>query len=339
MLRRLQYLGTGQRILIFFLLMIGGLLLIAGITVFLILLSINNAQRVTAVGLESGVEVREFASLPDSDAYPAAVAISPDGTVYTGSYATGTIWQISADGQTIQEVPNTRERLGSITGLTAAPDGTLYILDRVNPDYRASGGLIWQLSPDGALREYAAINDATGFISPDDLTLDAAGQLYVTDRGRREVWRWSADGQNGALWWSPPAEPIDGSPTGLAFDPTSNTILITDSESQIIYRVGVDNGETTVFYQYSDTVNLPFFDGITVTPNGQVYVAALDQNGIVTFRDGQMVYIAGNFRGSSDVAIAPDGRLIVTNFDSISLVVPGVSPQLPFALDVIRFGE
>jgi hypothetical protein len=35
----------------------------------------------------------------------------------------------------------------------------------------------------------------------------------------------------------------------------------------------------------------------------------------------------------------PDGRLIVANFDSVSLVQPGVRPQLPFALDVITLPQ
>ncbi|MCZ2097353.1 MAG: hypothetical protein LC121_14045 [Anaerolineae bacterium] len=53
--------------------------------------------------------------------------------------------------------------------------------------------------------------------------------------------------------------------------------------------------------------------------------------------DGRLDYVAGLFRGSSDVEYAAPNRLYVTNFDQASIVIPVVRPQLPFAIDVIEF--
>jgi sugar lactone lactonase YvrE len=329
MLGRIQQLGQGQRILIFVMLMVGGILLIAAITVFLILISINSTPRQQAVPLLDTVTVQQFAALPGEDAYPPAVAVAPDGTVYTGSYATGTLWAITADG-TVREVPGSNDALASVTGLDVALDGTLYVLTRASSDPRAAGGAVWRLSPAGELSEFASVPD--GFIAPDDVTVDSEGRVYASDRGRREIWRWNADGSGGTAWWQPEEGVY---PTGLAYDPANNAIIVTDFQQNTIHRIPVESGRAELIYRYPEATNLPSFDGVTVAPDGTLYVAALDQNGIVTFQEGEMVYIAGNFRGASDVAIAPDGRLYVTNFDSPSLVAPGIRPQLPFALDVV----
>lgn len=336
MFKRLQYLGQGQRIVVFVTLMIGGLLLLAAVTVFLILLSINNAGRVTATVLQPGINVREFVILPDSDAYPAAVAVAPNGTVYTGSYSTGTVWAIQPDG-TLSEIPGTRDQIASITGLAVAADGTLYLLDRESNDPRAAGGVIWRLGTNGTLAQYADITDETGFLSPHALTVDAAGRLYATDRGRRAVLRWQADGTGGEQWWTPDEAGVI--PTGIAYDALHNAIMVTDSELNTVYRIPVEGGASTIIYRYTSAATKPSFDGITVAPDGTLYLGALEQNAVATLRGDELVYLVGTFRNPADLEIAPDGSLYVTNFDSSSLVVPGVQPHLPFALDVVTFGE
>lgn len=332
-MKRLEGMSQGQRIVIFALFIVGGLLIIGAITVFLLLLSINSGQRSMGVSLEEGVTVSQFAELPDNDAYPAAVAIAPDGTVYTGSYATGVVWRITPDGA-VSEIPGTRDAIGSVTGLEVGAEGALYILDRVTSDPRGSGGKVWKMTPGNTPQEFA--NIAEGFVSPNDITLDSAGNVYVSDRGRREVWRFKPDGTSGVVWWIPTEENV--LPTGLAFDSANNAILITDPEVNIVYRVPVsDSNAGEIMYRYPDTTNYPGFDGLTVTPSGEIYIAALGQFGVVRLINGEIEYIAGTFRGASDVAAAPDGRLYVTNFDSAALVIPGVQPQLPFAIDVITF--
>ncbi|MFN8452238.1 MAG: hypothetical protein U0521_27485 [Anaerolineae bacterium] len=101
--------------------------------------------------------------------------------------------------------------------------------------------------------------------------------------------------------------------------------------------MAVADGATEVIYHHGDRANPPGFDGVTVTPDGVVYVAALAQNGVARVDDGKLDYIAGLFRGSSDVDYAAPNRLYVTNFDQASIVIPVVHPQLPFAIDVIEF--
>ena len=334
MRRNLQAMTVWQRRLVFFLLFGGGLLALLAVTLLLITLSLNNPTRVGSVALVPDVTVRQFAALPDDDAYPPTVAAAPDGTLYTGSFATGTVWQITAAGE-VTEVPGTREALGAVVGLAVESDGTLLVIDQLDTDPRTAGGQLVRVA-DGAISIIAEV----GFIAPNDLALDAQGRIYVSDSGANVVWRFDPDGSNGSIWWVSPAQgEVQPAVTGLAYDPTRDAILITDPELNDIYRVAVADGAAEVIYHHGDRANPPGFDGVTVTPDGAIYVAALAQNGIALVDDGRLDYVAGLFRGSSDVEYAAPNRLYVANFDQASIVIPVVHPQLPFALDVIEFQE
>lgn len=332
MIRSMQRFTVWQRRLIFFLIFGGILVALIALTLLLVTNSLNSSKRVMSVALVADVTVRQFATLPDDNSYPAAVAVAPDGTVYTGSFASGAIWAMTPDG-TVTEVPGTRDGIGAAMGLTVAPDGALLVVDQLDTDPRTSGGKLLRVA-DGAVTTFAE----KGFVAPNDVTVDAAGQVYVSDSGTNEIWRFDADGANGAVWWdSPaPASPKRPAVTGLAYDPVRAAILITDPEVNEIYRVTTADAATEVIYRHGDRANLPGFDGVTVTPDGTIYVAALGQNGIARLDGDQLDYIAGLFRGASDVAYAAPNRLYVTNFDQSSIVIPLLHPELPFALDVIE---
>lgn len=336
MLRNLQNLSGFERRVIFFFVFGGILLALIAVTVFLALQALNSERR-QAVPLIDNVTVTQFAVLPDDDAYPASLAaITRDvyEGVYTGSYVTGSIWLIDSEGVVI-EVPGTRDAIGSVAGLTVAPDGTLYIVDRQDSNPRVSGGFIRQVLSDGSVEDFVQLSDADGFIAPDDITFDSQGRVYVSDRGRREVWRFESDGSGGVAWWTSPGDIDNSEPTGLEYDLQHDAILITDPGTNTIYRVNLASNETEILYQHGEQQpDPPGFDGITITSDGEIYVAALGLNRIAHLNDGKLEYIAGLFRGSSDVAFSA-GKLYIANFDQFSLLVGAVRPQLPFALDII----
>ncbi len=332
-MQRIQALPRAQRIIIFSAFIIGGVLLIVVITVALILGSFNTGRDLS-VALVEGITVREFAILPDDDAYPASVTVGPDGTVYTGSFATGAVWSITPDGA-VTEIPGTRAAIGAVTGLTIAPEGSLYVVDQNDASALTVGGSVKRITPAGAIDDFAVLDDERGFLLPDDLALDATGNLYVSDRGRREVLRFAPDGM-GTVFWTPPdpdSEPPPA-PTGLAYDAAHDALIITDSNRDNIYRVSIATGETETLYEHAGDF-APGLDGVTITPDGTIYAAALAQNGLVMLNNGELEYVVGVFRGISDVAYHAN-RLYATNFDSYSLIVSLVRPHLPFALDVIE---
>ena len=333
MIRRIQQWPPAQRKLIFGVFIVAGVLLIVAVSAGLFLLSLDSG-RDTSVALVGSVSVREFAVLPDDDAYPKTVAVGPDGMVYTGSFASGAMWAITPDGD-LSEMPGTRAAIGAVSGLTVAPDGTIYVVDKVDPSPAALGGDVKRIAPDGSISHFASIDDDRGFVLPDDIALDPAGNVYVSDRGRGEIWRFTPEGQ-GSLWWTPPPNERSKrpAPTGLAYDPEHHALLVTDSTLDILYRVDIDSGTSDVLYDHQGKDFAPGFDGLTIAPDGTIYIAALAQNGVVRLNNGGLDYIAGVFRGISDIAYSA-GRIYATNFDSYSLAVPFVRPRLPFALDVI----
>ncbi len=340
MLQNIQRLPRGQRLLIFALIFGGGLFVLVAVTVLLIRGTLAPDTRSQGTALDTSLTVTQFAALPDEDAYPAALVVAADGRVYTGSYKTGKLWVVSSQGE-VTLITTTGEPLYSITGLTIAPDGNLYIVDQTDADPNTDGGSVKRMTPDGTVSLFAHIPDDRGFISPDDVTLDSVGRVYVSDRSRAEVWRFSPDGSSGEQWWIPPL--IEGvtsyAPTGLAYDVLNNAVLVTDSTNDTIYRVPVDApANSDLLYSHAQRANPPGLDGLTVTPQGVIYVAALGQRGIARLEGQELTYIAGLFRGPSDVDYAAPDKLYVTNWDQFSLAVTTSKPFLPFALDVITLG-
>lgn len=330
--------NLAQRRFVFFVIMAGGLLALVGVTWLLISLTLGTGARVNAVALVDGVTVREFAALPDDRAYPPTVAVAPDGTVYTGSYATGAIWSVSVDGATVTELPDTRDVIGAVSALAVTLDGALIVIDQEDTDPRSAGGKLWRIA-NGAITPFGA--EMSEFVAPNDLALDGAGRVYVTDPGTNQVWRYAPDGSNPEVFWVPPttATPTRRGITGIAYDATTDSLIITDPELNEIYRAPLAGGVGELLYRHGGQQDPPGFDGVTVTADGAIYVAALGQNGIARVVDGELRYIVGLFRGASDVEFAAPNRLYVSNFDQASLVIPVVAPQLPFALDVIELSD
>ncbi len=307
-----------------------GALLIVAMTWFVI----GSAPRAQAVAVAADIAVSEYVALPDDDAYPAALAIGPDGRLYTGSYQSGVVWAISRDG-VLSEVPGSRERIGSVTGLDVAPDSALYILDRITP-LDAKGAVVWRYA-DGELNAVAEIpNDETkGLVLPEDIAVDSAGKIYISDRKTGRVWRYTTAGEAIGLFWQLPCSETCAA-TGLAYDPGYDAMLITDSETDAVFRVAVNGSAGRAEGIYVDQADSGYgMDGITISPEGEIYIALLAWNRVAELQDGELIMLARDFRGASDVAYDADSdRLFVSNWNQFSLGF-GTRPQLPFALDAI----
>lgn len=295
---------------------------------------VGSAPRSSAIAVAEHVTIAEHAALPDDDAYPAAVALGGDGMLYTGSYQSGALWSISRDG-TINEIWGSRERIGSVTGLDVAPDGALLILDRITP-LDAKGAIIWRYF-EGQLDFVVQIpnDEFAGALLPDDVAIDSAGLIYVSDRAGK-VLRFDGDGEYLGVWWTADCR-VKCAPTGLAWDSADGSLLVTDSEQDAIYRIASKDGapaNTSRLFMDSDESGYGF-DGIAVAASGEIYVALLGWNRVARLQDGDLVELAKDFRGASDIAYDADtDRLYVSNWNQFSLGF-GTRPQLPFALDVI----
>lgn len=347
----IQGLPGPLRVMIFF----GGVIVVVALvfllTALLYYLNVRSYPRAVPIGFQENITSSEFITFEDADAYPAALAIAPDGTLYTGSFISGAIWQTSPDG-TLTEIPGTRETIGSVIGLDVAADGSLVVLDRVEA-LSAAGAAIWRIA-DGEITQIGTLpaEGAQRISQPNDIAVDAAGNVYVADvdSSLRRIWRFAPGTASGEIWWIAPEDPAN--PAGLAYDSGNNRLLVTEVARDMIYAIPLDaensSDATEILYRYDGIASeTPGFNGITVAPDGTIYVAELGQNEVARLEDGELVTLAGGYRGSSDVAYdATTNRLFVNNWDQ-SWTVPVqffvirfyVEPRLPFSVDVVEFGE
>lgn len=349
MIRRIQSRPRWQRILIFValvLLVLGGML---AITVPIVSYSYNDTPRSTAVAMLESITVREFAFLPDENAYPAALALAADGTLYTGSYVNGTVWRITPDGN-VTEITGAEQTIGAVTGLDIAPDGTLYVLDRLKP-LAALGAIVWRIAPDSRLTK--VVDVAADVRLPYDVAVDGKGRLYISDAHPQApmIWRYDWTTNTGENWWQ---LPTGSSPTRIIYNPQAETVLVADTGQDILYSVRVDAAnpaaDAAQLYQYTGSpAEAPGLEGIAVTTDDRIFVSALGLNRVaqVKLDSGMLDYLAGAFRGSSDIAYDPARqRLYVTNWEQRSLLPEpflifqiDILPHLPFAIDVIEWNN
>lgn len=285
-------------------------------------------------------------------AYPSSVAVDAAGTLYTGSYATGAVWSVDAQG-TITTLPDTETRIGSIIGLDVAEDGALYILDRVDPAPETiNGAIIWRYADNRLERvtEIPAEGDASVLL-PNAIAVDSLERLYVVDLVQDRVLRILPDGSREVWWVSAENDLNAAAVAGIAYHAAQDTILIADTVANTLIAIPADADDPAAAallrYAHPENEGTPGFNGVDVAPDGTLYVAALAFNRVARVEDETtLTYLAGGFRGSSDVAYdASTDRLFVSNWDQSSLVPQRflfiqfeVMPRLPFTIDVIAFG-
>lgn len=342
MIKRIQSRPQWQRVIIFSLLIMAIIVAVFFVTLGVAYVGVNNGPRNQGIAIQDSVTVREWATLPGDDAYPATLTIDPDGNVYTGSYVTGAIWHITPDG-VVSELPQTRDTFGSVVGLVWS-DNALYVLDRSSA-LTVGNTLLWRWQEGSAPEKLHESHLTDRF--PYDLDRDAEGNLYVSfiiANNESVIMRYPPQGEP-ELWWTAPPETLV---TGITYDNEGNKdrIIAVDTLNSDIYIIPRLNPEQSTLY-YDHTVDpQPGFGDVTVGPDGTLYLASLDLNRVAALSPtNELTYLAGAFRGSSRVAYdAARNRLYVNNFDQRSLlsdqvlfVKVDVTPKLPFALDVIEW--
>jgi sugar lactone lactonase YvrE len=328
------------RILAFSLFVTLAIGLIFSATALLYYINVQNYPRVQPAAFATDVTVAEFVQLPDEDSYPAALAISPSGTLYTASFVSGAIWRIAPDGS-LSEVPQSREQIGSVISLESSSDNLLYILDHLEP-LQNGGAKIWRLDETG-LSLLQDIDSAT-ILQPNDMTIDAEGRLYISDLQGGKIYRLDETGLS--LWWQVPSR--DYAPAGLAYDAQNQRILISDALLGQIYAIPsnttVTEAERVLLFDSAEEVG---FNGIALGAD-KIYTADLLNNQVWEIDPSLQTarVLASHYRGSSNVVYdASANRLFVNNWDQ-SWLVPldyyfislTFQPRLPFSVDTINLG-
>ena len=166
-------------------------------------------------------------------------------------------------------------------GVTADPQGTVYLADRNLPG-------VWKVAEGKlSLVFQASKKFRTPLNAVRCLAVDAQGRLYAGDSSTREVYRFNAQGQ---------PEPLTkggvGIATAIAFDPSGN-VIVTDLEFPgRVLRIPEAGGEPIEIAQ----VNAP--RGVAVDAKGEIWV-------VTHGKDRQMVKIGADNKVTTVVSGRP----------------------------------
>ncbi len=199
-------------------------------------------------------------------------AVDRQGNIFFADPPNNRIHRIGVDGQ----VSLFKENTGGASGLKFGPDGRLYACQtaaRRIVAYTADGG-----------QESPVATD----VDPNDLTINAKGEIYFSDPRHSRVWFVDASGRTRAV--------IEGTiefPNGLALSPDQSLLAVADTRSKWVwsYQVLPDgsltNGQAFHRLETPDESSMSGADGVAVDSEGHVYVATrmgvqiLDQPGRV----------------------------------------------------------
>jgi len=222
--------------------------------------------------------------------YPEGLAIDRHGNIYVGLLTTGEVIKITPDGTrsvmakfelgiTDRKSPNV------LVGLAADGSDNVYAVLLTGNAPGADTHGIWRISPDGTKELAGAIPDITG--GPNQVALDARGNIYVTDSWLGIVWRIAVDSKVAQAWLNDRrllgATDIDnpcgittfsGGANGLAFD-ADGVLYVASSNRAIILRVNInpETGAPDAHEFVQDCSRLTDLDHMAFDVEGNLYVA------------------------------------------------------------------
>lgn len=248
---------------------------------------------------------------------PESVAVHPDGRVFISVIgASG----VDGDGRIVVVTP-AGERRALATGLDDPKgldldDGVLYVTDK---------NKVVAVTLDGDTRVYTAAED---FPRPpvflNDLEIDAAGNVYVSDSGDADgsggaVYRIRPDGEVGAVLPADPDDPVLR-PNGLLMDGAGH-LLVADFGSGALFRLALASGEVRQVNQGFGAA-----DGLARDSDGTLYISDWKGGRVFALEEpgGSPRLLADDFQTAADIALGANGG---------SLLVPdmkaGVVRRLP----------
>jgi virginiamycin B lyase len=207
---------------------------------------------------------------------PQSIAVGSDHNVWFTDAMNGTVDRINADGTVSTfTIPAS---FASPDGLTLGPDGALYFVDGDN-------NAVGRVTTDGTVTETPIAAD----ITPNRLTFDAAGNLWVDGTGTAELVRITPQGVTTPLGPGPSAV---GGLGGLTVAP-DGTIWVTDNGTDAVGTIDpatVNPAPTDNTLTITTQVNGPGF-----APDGLAFGGDL-----ATFYDSNPAGAAGDFSASID---------------------------------------
>jgi len=155
--------------------------------------------------------------------------------------------------------------------------------------------------------------------TPNGMTFDRKGNIYVADSFQGTVWRTGHSGGAATPWVKSDLLISHGYPSlganGLTFDRSETVLFVGNTGNDTIVRIPVVNGEAGKPEVFINGVNGP--DGMFVDEEDRLWVVANQSDEIVVFdKTGKVLAKLGDFNGLDDSG-APRGLLFPAGMEKI----------------------
>ncbi|MCL2725012.1 MAG: NHL repeat-containing protein [Polyangiaceae bacterium] len=265
---------------------------------------------------------------------PCAVTLGPDGSPYILDWGNGIVRKMTIDGvdSTVSTYAGNgvcaNATFSSLSDIAVDATGNIYIADSGNNMiYKiitsSSSCNVSILAGSGAAKDVDGTGSNAAFDGPEGLTVDASGNVYVTEWGGNKIRKVTPGGVVSTIAGNGTAGHIDGTgmgatfnePTGIAVD-TDGNLYVAEVGNNDIRKITPDGSVSTLAGSgiqalkdgigTSAAFNQPF--GLAIGPDGYLYVPDTTNNAVrkVSIPTGEVTTIAGS--GEEGAADGPAGQ-------------------------------
>ncbi len=280
------------------------------------------------------------------------IAVDAQGTVYVSDAGSATIRRLTPAGEAEPFAgggwppPEGKDGQGAVanfkrpTGMAINLAGNLLVADRDHHTIREVTPSAFVTTLAGAV-EYSqrgfrdGIGSTARFDSPSDVELDAAGNVFVADRGNHVIRKITPSGVVTTFAGIPgrsgsrdgPSNQAEfSSPSALTFDPRGN-LYVADRGNHVIRRIAPDGNVTTLAglagirgaaNGFGPTARFDTIASIVADTRGYIFITDLNHAVRQITPEGEVSTFAGKLGVRGNVSFITDGPRLEATFTSLS---------------------
>lgn len=244
--------------------------------------------------------VQRFASLPPGSPNPEGITADRHGDIYVSGFGPtspagpGKVFVFGREGR-LKRVLHVANSTNALLGLAFTAHDELLVVDfgasqvlRVDPHSGASS--VFMPPPEGA----GGLNA---------LTLDRAGNVYVSDSFAGKIWKTGPKGGPASAWKTDPLLTTSGFPpfgaNGLQFNSDESALFVANTGDDTVVRIASAGGVAGAASVFTNSINGA--DGLIIDEDDNVWVCANQSDEIVvTDPSGKAIAKLGDFEGVRD---------------------------------------